>query len=253
MAALLCNKISSCSATCSNPFGFLLLPTAIFTNLPPIIVGLQSLSTTAESSCKGSLYCNITLVFATCHISAIAYISAMISNRQSRRLADHSTYASRLGWLLCQDAWVASYLVIVVFYGLWLWVGIGWRLDGEVHDANNKSECPPHVGNWVDTDIFWGFIFLTAMLWMLILSFFVACCCDNGRDYSFIEIDHNDEEQVMINGDNGNGNDVRLQQTKYGAVPSSLTAAAVAVPTPSAPPYDPNIPVATAMPIDNKR
>ena len=68
-----------------------------------------------------------------------------------------------------------------------------------------------------------------------------------------MEIDHSEEEQMMINGDNGSGNVDGLQQTKYGTVPPSSLTAAVAVPTPSAPPYDPEIPVATATPIDNKR
>lgn len=160
----------------------------------------------------------------------------------------------------------------LVLYVLWLWIGIGWRLDGEVHDDgtsggsgghyahNNNGHgagCPNHVGNWVDADVVWGFVFLTAMLWMLIVSFFVACCCDNGRDYSYVEIDHNigDEEQMMINGGgNQQNNNSRKQKKQYGTVLPSSASAEVAIPTPSAPPYDPKIPVATATPIGlNKR
>lgn len=158
----------------------------------------------------------------------------------------------------------------LVLYVLWLWIGIGWRLDGEVHDDgmtggsgghdayNGHSsnghgagaKCPNHVGNWVDADVFWGFVFLTSLLWMLILSFFVACCCDSGRDYSYVEIDNNigDEEQMMINGGvNQQSISSREQKKQYGTVPSATEA--VAIPTPSAPPYDPKIPVATATPI----
>lgn len=159
---------------------------------------------------------------------------------------------------------MAAYLVTLVLYVLWLWVGIGWRLDGEVHDGgasggsgghyahNNRhgAGCPNHVGNWVDADVVWGFVFLTASLWMLVLSFLVACCCDNGRDYSYVEIDHNvgDEEQMIINGGNQqNNSNSRKQKKQYGTVQSAMTA--VAIPTPSAPPYDPKIPVATATPI----
>ena len=91
---------------------------------------------------------------------------------------------------------------------------------------------------------------------MLILSFFVACCCDSGRDYSYVEIDHNvgDEEQMMINGgvnQQSINTGSRKQKKEYGTVPSAT--AAVAIPTPSAPPYDPKIPVATATPIDLDR
>jgi len=143
---------------------------------------------------------------------------------------------------------VASYLVIFVLYVLWLWVGIGWRLDDEVHDAGqhgyDHNACPRHVGTWVDTTVAWGFGFLTALVWMLIVSFCVGCCCDTGRDYSYVEIQHDEEEQRIISGGGQQG-----KQT-YGAVASA--AAAVAVPAPSAPPYDPKIPVATATPIGRK-
>lgn len=167
---------------------------------------------------------------------------------------------------------MAAYLVTLVLYVVWLWIGVGWRLDGEVHDdgksgggsgghyAYNNGHghagggCPNHVGNWVDADVFWGFVFLTALLWMLILSFALACCCDSGRDYSYVEIDNNigDEEQMMINGgvnqqSINTGSRKQKKQYMYGTVPSAT--AAVAIPTPSAPPYDPKIPVATATPI----
>ena len=154
----------------------------------------------------------------------------------------------------------------LVLYVLWLWIGIGWRLDGEVHDdydggmrrdsngrSNGNGACPAHVGNWVDADIVWGFVFLTALLWMLIVSFFVACCCDSGKDYSSI-VAGVDEEQMVINGGNqrnNNGQKIQKKQKQYGTVvPSSLAAVAVAIPTPSAPPYDSNVPVATATPVN---
>ena len=95
-----------------------------------------------------------------------------------------------------------------------------------------------------------------ALLWMLILSFFVACCCDSRRDYSYVAVDHNigDEEQMMLHVNGGvnqqsiNTNGSRKQKKQYGTVPSAT--AAVATPTPTAPPFDPKIPVATATPID---
>ena len=145
---------------------------------------------------------------------------------------------------------------------MWLWLGIGWRLDGEVHDdydggmrrgsngrSNGGGGCPAHVGNWVDADIVWGFVFLTALLWMLIVSFFVACCCDSERDYSYIDAGV-DEEQIMINCGNQQNNNSQKKQKQYGTVVPSSAAAAVAIPTPSAPPYNPNIPVATVMSVD---
>ena len=135
-------------------------------------------------------------------------------------------------------------------------------MDGEVHDdydgtmrkgsngrSNGGGGCPAHVGNWVDADIVWGFVFLTALLWMLIVSFFVACCCDSERDYSYIDAGV-DEEQIMINCGNQQNNNSQKKQKQYGTVGPSSAAAAVAIPTPSAPPYNPNIPVATVMSVD---
>lgn len=157
---------------------------------------------------------------------------------------------------------MASYLVALVLYVLWLWIGIGWLADGEVHDAggggsdyhghndSNAVECPRHIGNWVGTDVLWGFLFLTALVWMLLVSSFVACCCDPGRDYSYFDIENTDDEHVAGNINNGRiMGSTKNEANRYGAVPSAVAAA---VPTPSAPPYDPKIPVATATPIGGK-
>ena len=262
MAAIVCRNVSD---LCQNPFCLVVTATS-FINIAPIVVGLQSLSTSA--SCKGSLFCTVSMLFAMVHIGASFYVASMISNRNSRRLAGQSTAASRFTWLLCHDPWVAAYIIVLILFFAWLWVGLTWRLDDEVHDGNY---CPNHVGSWVNTCIACGFSFFTALFWSLVASFCVACCCDS-KDYS-APYPHTEQHHQVGGGGGGSGGAyVQYEETpssKYGSTGGSAAAAgaaagAAAVAAPSAPPleasnasapaYDPKIPTAVATPIlDNAK
>ena len=187
MAAIVCRNISD---LCQNPF-CLVVTAASLINIGPIVVGLQSVGT--SFSCKGSAYCTVSMLFAATHIAASLYVASMISNRNSQRLAGQNTATSRFTWLLCNDTWVAAYIIVLLVFFVWLWVGISWRLDNEVHDG---TYCPQHVGSWVNTCIGCGFSYFTALFWSLIASFCVACCCD-GKDYSATYPNTEQHQQVV--------------------------------------------------------
>mmetsp|Transcript_15713 Transcript_15713/g.34161 ORF Transcript_15713/g.34161 Transcript_15713/m.34161 type:complete len:268 (+) Transcript_15713:85-888(+) len=261
MAAIVCRNISD---LCQNPF-CLVVTAASLINIGPIVVGLQSLGT--SFSCKGSSYCTISMLFAVTHIAASLYVASMISNRNSRRLAGQNTATSRFTWLLCNDTWVAAYIIVLLVFFAWLWVGIPWRIDNEVYDG---TYCPHHVGSWVNTCIGCGFSYFTALFWSLIASFCVACCCD-GKDYSPTYTYPNIVEQQQQHGSAAtyvqyHSSQSKNQQTspgsRYGATGNGGAAAAAAasvapsapplvpVPVPaSAPSYDPEIPTAVATPV----
>jgi hypothetical protein len=126
------------------------------------------------------------LAVAISHMAASVYLAHRITNRTDEALRDRHTSWSRISYLLCHDAWIALYLLIVIFYVIWLVMGsiTSFKNRGGDYDS---SECGDDMDVRVTLVLVLGWFYLFAG--PTVLSCNLCCVCCDKTDYAA-----NDEE-----------------------------------------------------------
>lgn len=197
MAAILCKPIGACceflftapckacsgccslcsdgiSAFCQNPLAAFVFVTCAFQIPLGIIAGLQLPG--LFDGCKGSQWLVGMLGCAIAHIFTSFYMASRVVSKTDEALRDKHTSWERIKYLLCHDCWMAIYLLIVAFYGVWLVIGSTWVL------ADSFADCQDAVGASAFTvlSIGWSYLFIGPA----VLTCNLCCACCDNHDYA---------------------------------------------------------------------
>mmetsp|Transcript_180 Transcript_180/g.271 ORF Transcript_180/g.271 Transcript_180/m.271 type:complete len:219 (-) Transcript_180:35-691(-) len=187
MAAILCQSISSlCSSLCSGCGQLCKLPCtmcsavskplcegiktictshfciyttlALGLNIPPVIFGFESLA--YSSTCKGSLWLGINILFCVAHIVAAFY------------LATKTTSWNETMQTLCYDPWIAAYILTCIASFVWLGIGMSWAVSGEMLNGN----CPGNIQSLSNNSMYCGYAFFALGCSALFISMAISMC-----------------------------------------------------------------------------
>ena len=196
MAAVLCKPIASCFefictapcklctggcnlcsdglvGLCTNPLSAFVVVT--FLVQIPLAVA-AALEIGGIGNCKGSQWLVGMLAVAIAHMITSVYMAARVANRTDEALRDRHTAWERISYLLCHDPWIAFYLLIVIFYVVWLFVGAIWSLNGSF----DEGDCDLNGRVSIVMGLGWFYLFAGPS----VLSCNMCCaCCDKG-DYA---------------------------------------------------------------------
>jgi hypothetical protein len=174
-----CKLCAGCGSVvadlCSSPFSAFVAVTLV-AQVPPIAVGLLELG--GFPSCRGSVWLLGAVVLGAINIAAAFYLALRIGNRQDESLQQFRSAYSRASHLLCNDPWIAVYILFYIFFWVWLCLGSAWNWSGLTDEDESCSDTV--VGNVrLSVGLGWFFVFGGSMA----LGASVCCTfCDN-RDY----------------------------------------------------------------------
>jgi len=136
----------------SGPF-CIYLTVALGLNIPPIVIGITSLSSTF--SCpnnQSAIWLLVNLLFCACNVAAAIYLAHAISDERFTTLVNNAASASgnnrrppppadstsfnKLSYLMCYDVWIAFYILGLVAFFAWIFVGFMWWIVGSLKAGN---------------------------------------------------------------------------------------------------------------------
>lgn len=200
MAAVLCKPITSCIefictapcklcaggcnlcadglvGLCTNPLSaFVVITFAI--QIPLAVLAALEVGG-LFNGCKESRFLVGMLVVAISHMAASVYLANRIMNRTDERLRDRHTSWSRISYLLCHDAWIALYLLILIFYVIWLIMG---SIGSIANRGDDSSDCGDDTDYRVTLVLVLGWVYL--FVGPMILSCNLCCSCCDKTDYA---------------------------------------------------------------------
>jgi hypothetical protein len=150
---------------------------ALGLNIPPVIFGLESLA--YSSTCKGSLWLGINILFCAAHIVAAFY------------LATRTSSWSETMQTLCYDPWIAAYILICIVSFIWLCIGMNWALGGEIE---NGRICPENIQSLTYNSMYCGYAFFGLGCSALFLSMAISMCMGR-RDSNTPQHQHQQQQQ----------------------------------------------------------
>lgn len=188
MAAIICKPITSflnflCTAPCKICTGGCTNPLAAFcgvtfvTQIP--LAAMASLGVGGLfQGCKGSQWLVGMLAASISHVVASVYLARRVTNRTDEVLRDRHTAWNRISYLLCNDPFIAFYLLVVLFFIVWLVMGSAWSIGGTMRNGG----CGTDVGDRVGIVLGLGWFYLIAGPSVLMCN---MCCvrCDK-KDYA---------------------------------------------------------------------
>jgi len=151
-----------CGETCTalselcqkSPFSVQVAVTVLLQG-PAMVIALLGIldgSTTCSgggSSSDGTalIWLGLAIVFGIIHIAAAVYLAVRVANRNDPELEHMNSALRRANHLLCQDHWIAVYIMIgligyVVFLGMgsnWLWSG-AFDVDSSSNNNNDGGD-----------------------------------------------------------------------------------------------------------------
>jgi hypothetical protein len=162
-----CKLVTSC---CSSSF-CCYITVACALNLPPIVMGLMDVPN-AVAGCAGSLWLLVFWLLSLVHIVAAFYMAYAVEKDESilpARDEERGTMAhfqqtanegaGRMTKLFCYDYWMAAYILVVLGYFGWLFLGGVWFATGTMDDA---SACSASINGRVGIAYAfgWSFVFV---------------------------------------------------------------------------------------------
>jgi len=125
-----------------------------------------------DSKCEQAQWLVVNLVFSVLHVAAAFYFGKMVSKRgeptASSQNSSPPSVFGRASHLICYDPWIAAYIVVLIAFICWLFLGFV-RL---IQSAN----CEDILQIWLGLSIACGFIFLCNGIISFIASFCCASC-----------------------------------------------------------------------------
>jgi hypothetical protein len=148
----------------------------LVTQVPPIVVGLLELGGIPD--CRGSVWLLVAIVLGGINIAASVYLALRIGNNQDESLQQFRSAYSRASHLLCNDPWMALYILFLIFFWAWLCLGSAWNWSGV---TDEDESCSDTVVTYVRVSVGLGWCFVFGGSMALGAS---LCCsfCDT-RDY----------------------------------------------------------------------
>jgi hypothetical protein len=143
---------------------------------PPIVVGLLELG--GFPNCRGSVWLLGAVVLGIINITAAVYLALRIGNQQDESLQEFRSAYSRASHLLCHDPWIAFYILFLIFFWVWLFLGSAWNWSGV---TDEDESCSDTVEGYVRLSVAlgWFFVFGGSMA----LGASLCCSCCDTRDY----------------------------------------------------------------------
>jgi hypothetical protein len=164
-----CKIVTSC---CSSSF-CCYITVACALNVPPIIMGLLDIPN-AVAGCAGSLWLLVFWLLCLVHIVAAFYMAYAIEKDdtilptreedEERGTISHfqqtaNEGAGRMTKLFCFDFWMAAYILVVLGYFGWLFLGGVWFATGTIDDSSSCSDSI-HGRVGIAYAFGWAFVFL---------------------------------------------------------------------------------------------
>jgi len=139
-------------------------------NIPPVISGLKALP--HITTCTGSSWLGLNLLLSFAHIAAAVYFVRTLSKPNDENggpsIQQLSTFKKATN-LVCYDSYIAGYILLLLFFMLWLGIGIARSLNG----FGGSGDCPDRTGAAVVTALLCGYAFLG----MGVVAFVISFCC----------------------------------------------------------------------------
>lgn len=168
-------------SVCRNTGPFCIyLTIALGFNLPPIVIGISSVS--SAFSCpdnKSGLWLLVNLLFCVCNVAAAIYLAHAISDERFTTIINNaasaggnnrrppppanSTTFNKLSYLMCYDVWIALYMLGLVAFFVWIFVGLFWWMFGEFNRCTETSNVMMSIGFDIAFVMIGFFSFLLSM------------------------------------------------------------------------------------------
>jgi hypothetical protein len=154
---------ASLGGLCASPFSIYVTVAAVF-NLPAAWIGF----THVDLTCHGSKWLFVNSLFCIINVIAAIYMALQVNKQQPQGDTDfdkpstssQSTTFQRASHLLCYDPWMALYILCLMGFFLWLWMGGIWSFSGKVHEGSCSEEDNLQGRIVTALGFSWAFLFL---------------------------------------------------------------------------------------------
>lgn len=151
-----CKLVTNC---CSTSF-CCYITVATLLNLPPIVLGLTDLPN-VMGGCQGSIWLLVFWILCAVNIVAAFYMSVAIQMDTSILPTSNSGSdgkgAGRVKQLFCYDGWMAAYILVVMGFFGWLFLGAAWFATGTMDDDESCDDINQRV--MIAYAFGWAFVF----------------------------------------------------------------------------------------------
>ncbi|CAB9509474.1 expressed unknown protein [Seminavis robusta] len=163
-----------------TPFSIYVTVAVIF-NLPSVYYGMMQLT---DLDCKGSQWLCVNAILCLLNAAAAFYMAVAVtrdeplySSEQIPMVAARerpSSLFGRAGHMFCYDPWIAAYILVLIAFLVWLWMGVIWTLDGRAAEGCNGDT----VGGTIALTLGLGWAFFVFGIGALLIGMCWAYCND---------------------------------------------------------------------------
>ena len=151
-----CKLVTNC---CSTSFCCYITVTTLL-NLPPIVLGLMDIPNVV-GGCQGSIWLLVFWILCAINIIAAFYMSVAIQQDSSILPTSNSGRdgkgAGRVKHLFCYDGWIAAYILVLMGFFGWLFLGVAWFATGTMDDDESCDDINQRV--MIAYAFGWAFVF----------------------------------------------------------------------------------------------
>jgi len=157
----------------SGPF-CIYVTVALALNLPQTIMALSSVG---QMPCQSTTWMLVNLAFCVANIAAAIYLAISIADPDKASLQDKPTAWGRASHLLCQDPWIALYILVYIGFFVWSIVGSTWSIGGKARDG---AKCEDSGVTLLRVSIGLNFAFMIIGFSALCIA--LCCSCLDTRN-----------------------------------------------------------------------
>mmetsp|Transcript_27273 Transcript_27273/g.31127 ORF Transcript_27273/g.31127 Transcript_27273/m.31127 type:complete len:291 (+) Transcript_27273:47-919(+) len=181
-----CNRCNLCDVVFCSPLSAYVIVT-VLVQAPSIFYAIDGmLQPLAGDFCidegdedeyfdKNLIWLIGSTITSVIHIVAAIYLLIRVRNANDEQLRSFRGGYDRASYLLCQDTWMAFYILIFIFFFIWILVGSSWIYYYYIPSCIDEEILMTVLS------LDWCFFFLGPIA----LTFSLCCtaCCDN-EDYT---------------------------------------------------------------------
>lgn len=172
----------------SGPF-CIYVTVALALNLPQTVMGLSSLS---QMPCQSTTWMLVNIALCAANIAAAIYLAVSIVDSKNTNLQNIPTAFSRASYLLCQDPWIALYILVYIGFFVWTIIGVSWSIGGKASDGD---KCKDSTVNLFRVSIGLNFAFMILGFFALCIS--LCCSCFDRRNLNGPKEDKPEQENPL--------------------------------------------------------